>query len=183
MNNTTKNIELIWKDCRDQLLRFILSKVHNRDLAEDILQNVFLKIIAKIDTLKNPAKLKSWLYQLTNNTIIDHFREKKQGELNGCESILQDSEDDNINELVGGWILPIINELPDKYSEALILSEIKGVSQKELARKLGISYEGAKSRVQRGREMIKAKLMECCCFCVDKYGNVIDYQLRDENCI
>lgn len=183
MNSTTNNIELIWEAFHDQLLRFILKKVHNKDFAEDILQSVFLKIISKIDTLKDSSKLKSWLYQIANNAITDHFREKKLTGPGEDDNFDPDDEvDGNINEEVGGWILPIIEELPEKYREALILSEINGISQKALASHLGISYEGAKSRVQRGRALIKDRLTQCCCFYIDKYGNILDYQRRDENC-
>lgn len=183
MNKSTTDIEMIWQECHDQLLRFILGKVRNTTTAEDILQTVFLKIMSKINTLKNPGKLKSWLFQVTNNTIIDHYRGNKFSEYSGEDNYdLEDDLNENINELVGSWILPIIKDLPEKYQEALILSEIKGISQKELATHLGISYEGAKSRVQRGRIMLKEKLNQCCCFYADKYGNILSYQRRDNNC-
>lgn len=64
---------------------------------------------------------------------------------------------------------PIISTLPDKYREALMLSDIKGVSQKEIAEQLNISYSGAKSRVQRGREMLKATYEKCCDISTDVY--------------
>ena len=68
-----------------------------------------------------------------------------------------------------------------KYNEALYFTEIKGFSQKELAEKLNISYSGAKSRVQRGRILLKNLLTECCTFHVDAYGTIIDYEKNQEN--
>ena len=78
-------------------------------------------------------------------------------------------------------IIPMIKTLPDKYKEALEMSEIEGVSQKEMAKKLNISYSASKSRVQRGREKLKEILIECCEIKTDKYGNVIEYHKRNQS--
>ena len=59
------------------------------------------------------------------------------------------------------------------YKESLILSDLEGLSQKELAAKLNISYTGAKSRVQRARQMLKASILKCCNYKFDKFGNII----------
>lgn len=180
-NDYQGDIELIWQENHDKLLGYIVSKVKNKEVAEDILQNVFVKILSKLGTLKDHTKLKSWLYQITSNSIIDHFREKiKQVQL---ETELNEESDDtngNLNEIVASWLTSTIEELPTKYREALTLSEINGISQKEMAKQLGMSYAGAKSRVQRGRVLLKDKLNQCCCYCADKYGNIISYQRRED---
>jgi len=68
------------------------------------------------------------------------------------------------------------------YREALILTEYQGLTQKELGEKLGISFSGAKSRVQRAREKLKTMLLDCCHFEIDRLGRVIDYQPRCDCC-
>ncbi len=179
----TNNIELIWNDYYDHLLIFILKRVHDKATAEDILQNVFLKILTNLKSLKDNTKLKSWLFQITRNAIIDFYRESKP-----VQEILIDVLDEeeksaiNVTEEVESWIYPFILMLPEKYREALILSEIKGMSQKDLASFMGISYPAAKSRVQRGRALLKTKLTDCCIFYTDKYGNVMDYRQNPQNC-
>jgi len=75
----------------------------------------------------------------------------------------------------------MIKTLPDKYRDALEMSEINGVSHKEIAEELNISYSGAKSRVQRGREKLKEVLLHCCEIKADKYGNIIEYHERDKS--
>ena len=181
--NDHNYIESIWNEYHKQLLMFILKWVSDKDTAEDILQNVFMKILSRINSLKDNTKIKNWLFQITRNTIIDHFRESKVSE--NIPSDLQE-EDDEINndiiEEVGNWISPFIRSLPEKYQEALYLSEIKGMSQKDLAAHLGISYTGAKSRVQRGKKMLKEKLTQCCIFHTDKYGNIMDYDHKKNSC-
>ncbi len=176
------NIESLWKEYYNQLLMFVIKRVSDKAIAEDILQDVFIKIISNIESLEDSTKIKSWIFQITRNTIIDHFRDSK---LSGNIPLSLDEENDgvknDITEEVGSWISPFINSLPDKYHEALILSEINGMSQKDLATHLGISYAGAKARVQRGRAMLKEKLTQCCLFHTDRYGNIFDYNHNDNN--
>jgi RNA polymerase sigma-70 factor (ECF subfamily) len=85
-------------------------------------------------------------------------------------------------EEVSSWISPFIMGLPKKYRDALILSEINGMSQKDLAVHLGISYAGARSRVQRGRRLLKEELTQCCIFHTDKYGNIMDVNRKSDDC-
>jgi len=177
------NIESIWEEYYDHLLMFILKKVPDKSTAEDILQDVFIKILSNIDSLIDSTKLKNWIFQITRNAIIDHYRKSKPSE---NISLFLDNEDidanDDVTKEVGSWIFPFIITLPEKYKEALILSEINGMSQKEMADHLGISHAGAKSRVQRGRTMLKEKLTECCIFHADKYGNIMDYSHNPDDC-
>ena len=74
---------------------------------------------------------------------------------------------------------PVIDSLDEKYREAVMLTELEGLSQKELASKLNLSYTGAKSRVQRGRIAMKDKFAKYCTFKYDSCGSVIGY---DSSC-
>ena len=142
-----------------------------------------MKIISNIESLQDSTKLKNWLFQITRNTIIDHFRESITTE--SISTDLPEEADETNSEImeeVGNWISPFISRLPKKYQEALILSEINGMSQKDLATHLGISYAGAKSRVQRGRAMLKKELTQCCNFHADKYGSILDVNPRTREC-
>ena len=79
---------------------------------------------------------------------------------------------------LSGCIPAFLDSLPEKYREALFEVEINGLSQLELAKKLDISYSGAKSRVQRGREKLREALLDCCDIAADKYGNILEYSPR-----
>ena len=74
-------LETIWRENHDQLLSFINKRIKNKEESEDILQEVFIKILSKIGTLKDSSKLQSWVYQMTRNAIIDYIRKKKFEEL------------------------------------------------------------------------------------------------------
>jgi RNA polymerase sigma-70 factor (ECF subfamily) len=154
----TKNIEAIWIDYHDKLLGFIQKRVKDKSTAEDILQDVFVKILNKIDTLKEDSKILKWLYQLTRNTIIDYYRSNKNID-DLPESLMQELADsESETEEMKRCLMPVIDGLDKKYREAIILTEMEGLSQKDLASKLNISYTGAKSRVQRGRAAIKKSI-------------------------
>ena len=177
------HIEAVWNEYYDQLLRFISKRVPEKATAEDLLQNVFLKMLTNIESLKDSTKIKSWLFQITRNAIVDYYR-KAQRPGNIAESLPEENDEisDDVMEEVESWVAPFINRLPEKYREALILSEIKGMSQKEMALYLGISYSAAKTRVHRGRLLLKQKLTECCIFYTDKYGNIMNYESNPNYC-
>src|SRR5260221_14706069 len=93
----------------------------------------------------------------------------------------EDRFDDVVSELIP-CIQEMIDDLPVDYRQALLLTEYEGLTQRELAERLGLSLSGAKSRVQRAREKLKAMLLDCCHFEFDRLGKIIDYQPRCACC-
>ena len=172
MNDTEK----IWMNFENKLRSFILSKVQVKDDTEEILQELFVKIHSKINSLRDETKLQSWIYQIARNLIIDYFRKNKK-EINNehNEVVFEEFTDDNpeMSEAIDDMI-KMMSDLPPEYCEALCLTELEGLSQKEYAEKIGISYSGAKSRVQRSRKMLRDMLMNCCHYEFDKYGTVLE---------
>ena len=77
---------------------------------------------------------------------------------------------------------PMIDELPEQYRDALILSELEGKTQQEVSVIQDISLSGAKSRIQRGRGMLKALMLQCCKIEFDKSGRPIDYSKKEPHC-
>ncbi len=173
------DIEPIWKEYHNKLHGFILGRVGDKSTADDILQDVFLRIHSRIDTLREDSKLQSWIYQITRNAIIDFYRKHKPME-KLPESLAVAGTDASVKaeEAITGCVLPMIERLPHHYRQAVLLSEIEGKTQKEVAGKQGISLSGAKSRVQRGRSIIKDMLMDVCLFEFDNQGNAIDYRSK-----
>ena len=116
-----QSLEKIWKEFSKSLLRFIISKVSSREDAEDILQEVFIKIYKNINTLKENQKLKSWVYSITRNTVIDFYKRKKIKISEFNEAFLQieeEKEDSGFLE-ISGCLSHMITNLPEKYSQAL----------------------------------------------------------------
>ncbi|WP_186429675.1 RNA polymerase sigma factor SigZ [Clostridium sp. BSD9I1] len=175
-----ENIKSIWNDFRAELLYFIKTKVKDEYAAEDILQEVFIKVYKSIEQLEDPTKLKSWLYTTTNNTIIDYYRRKQNiPELDEIEDIpIIEDNAKNMNEEIAECIKSMLHELPDKYKQSLKLYEYNRMKHKDISEKLNLSLSGSKTRVQRARNQLKEMLMECCEFELDAYGNIIDYKRK-----
>lgn len=177
-----KTTESIWNEYHLKLASFIRSRVAE-DVADDLLQDSFIKIHTRIDSLKEGIKLESWLYQVTRNTIIDHYRSKRTTEeLPDWIQQPQLKEDEVIRKELSTCLEPMIKELPDKYHKAVQMSEIENKTQQEVADLEGISLSGAKSRVQRGRVLLKIMLHDCCNFEINKDNQVISYEKRDPDC-
>jgi RNA polymerase sigma-70 factor (ECF subfamily) len=161
----------IWNDTLEKLKSFVFKYTHDRDVAADIVQDVFLKVHAKINQVRESDKLSGWIFQVTRHTITDYFR-KKSKKINPTD-IDWESEEVSLNDCVSSCLSDMLATLPEKYRQALELTELKNVSQLELAETLGISYSGAKSRVQRARQLLKAKMNEQYNIKMDTYGNVV----------
>lgn len=174
----TVSVENIWQEFSVKLRQFIRGRVSDDATADDILQDVFLKIQKRLGQLDDSSKLQGWLYLIARNAIIDHYRvRKKTVEL--PETLLDETANDD-PDIEGLKIAfrRMIDALPEPYREAIVLTELEGLTQKELAERLGISVSGAKSRVQRGREQLKRALLDCCQFEFDRRGQVIDCSPR-----
>lgn len=170
----------VWNNINDRLTNFVYGKVKNAELTKDIVQDVFLKVFSKADTLRDNKKMVAWIYQIARNEIINHFRKiKPTGMIK--DVALEEQEEETLTTELSECLHPLIASLAPKYREALILADIEKMSQKEIAVKLNISYSGAKSRVQRGREMLKLTMEECCAITTDVYGNVLDYKVKKNN--
>jgi len=175
--------QLIWEQFNQRLRNFILSRVNDPEDADDLLQDVFVKIHQNIHKLRDDERLLPWLYQITRNTITDHYRKQRPNTTLPDEELLADlPKKPTAADEIALSLKEFITDLPPKYSQALMLTEFENISQKDLAGRLALSHSGAKSRVQRGRALLKQNLEDCCQFEFDRYGHLIDYTPNESNC-
>ena len=170
--------EAIWRMLSDRLRQFIRTKVSAAADAEDILQNVFLRIHQNVGRLRDSDRLEPWVFQIARNAIADHFRKSRPGPLDETVEPALPTGDtsDNLNGEVADCLGKLIEQLPDSLQRAVKLYEQEGVSQQEIAARESISVSGAKSRVQRGRKHLRDLLEQCCQFQFDRHGNVLAWQ-------
>ena len=171
------NIETVWEALHHRLRNFILKRVNDENIADDILQDVFLKIHLQMRSLRDADRLEAWVYQIARNAIIDHYRHPNPiVELNEDLSAPElEAPEPNAADEIAASLREMAEALPEPYREALLLTEFQGMSQQQLADRQGLSLSGAKTRVQRARQKIKAALLSCCHFEFDRYGRIVDY--------
>jgi RNA polymerase sigma-70 factor, ECF subfamily len=175
-----RQIKEIWEDLHQELKKFIFSKIKNIDVSEDILQDVFLKIHLNIHTLSDCSKLTSWVYQITRNAVADYYRKTNlESQIAGFDFAEREGEEPLYLSL-DNCINQKINKLSEKYKQAILLAYFDNYSQVAVAEKLNISYSGAKTRVQRGREKLKELIVDCQNVETDNKGNLIAYQNRQK---
>ncbi len=186
MNNRSDEIvSRVWEESRSRLRSFIARRVRNDADAEDILQDVFIKIYQNIEKLRAPDRIYPWVFQTTRNAITDHYRSNGADFTpveEDAEAFAFEPEDSILEEEVLNCLEPMISELPAKYREAVMLADIKGLTQKELSERLDISLSGAKSRVQRGREKLRDVLLDCCLVEFGRSGKVVEFEPQKRDC-
>jgi len=174
--------EQMWREYRATLHRFIRKRINDPIIAEDLVQEVLLKAFSQLDRLKKKEKLLPWLYQITRNALIDHFRRSKPAQEIDEAMLVENADMDEAAEReLACCVLPFIQRLPLPYQQAVMFSEIEGVKLKQVAAQQGLSLSGVKSRVQRGRQMLKTMFLECCRIEQDRRGGVSDYEAK-KNC-
>ena len=167
---------------------FVARRVNNPADVDDIVQDIFLRVHQKLDTLQQTDRLHAWMYQIARNAITDYYRsprrrreEQMPGTLAASLTDPDDATDDALSE-IAGCVAPILNALPDQQREAIQLTEFNGMSQRTAADALGISHSGMKSRVQRARKQVKDSLLNCCQIELDRRGGIINFTPPAEGC-
>lgn len=174
---TTKQV---WTSYSEDLKRFIISKVKHAAIADDILQDTFIKIHKKLHTLKDITKLKSWCFTIARNSILDYWKStNKTFEIANHEKETVALEHEHTEQ---DCLRGILKNLPKKYRDPLFLSDIKGLKQQEVANQLQQSLPTTKSQIQRARKLIAQGFMDCCGFEINKKGNLVGEIQDEEDC-
>ena len=161
----------VWQQYSEDLKRFILSKVKDSAIADDILQDTFIKIHTKLHTLKDITKLKSWCFTVARNAILDYFKaSNKTFEFANFETETQLEETIHTEK---DCLRGILQNLPKKYRDPLFLSDIKGLKQAEVAEQLKQTISTTKSQIQRARKLIAQGFMDCCGYVLNEEGKLV----------
>lgn len=176
MSITTENV---WTGFRARLLSYIRARARSSQDAEDILQDVFVKVHRQLETLEDDTHLAAWLYRVTHNTIVDHYRRKQPIPAEVDPAAAFEDDIPIAEQRLAPFLDTLIADLPAIYREALTLTELEGLTQSEMGKRFDLSPSGAKSRVQRGRTMLRDQLLDCCNIELDCSGHVTDFESRN----
>jgi len=173
---------VIYRDFDAGLRRFLGRRLSDPAAVEDVLQETYLRIHRRADSLREPGRLQGWVYQIAHNALVDHYRRQRETvELTDAVPVEPDDENEAQRELALS-VQGMLRCLPEKYGQALRLTEFEGLTQTALAERLGLSLSGAKSRVQRAREKLREALLDCCHVELDRLGQVLHYEPRCAAC-
>lgn len=163
-----------WQQYEPELRGFVIRQLGNLATAEDLLQDAFLKAIAEgagFCQLENP---RAWLFRVTRNLLVDHYRRQKQTTGLDEEPPAPVTEIAAIDSLAE--CLPhALQDLDETDREAIERCDLEGMKQADYARAKGISLPGAKSRVQRARKRLKQALQARCQIRYDESGSICCY--------
>lgn len=166
-----------------RLRAFIRRRVRDDALADDLAQETLLKVYRARASLRDDTRLEAWLYQIARGTIIDHYRRQRPAE--ELPAALAGESPDEVAAMRARVLVSMkrfLEELPEAYREPVRLAELEGLPLARIALRLDLSLTAVKSRVRRGRAMLKKKLQACCRFEFDRLGQLIGYERRQQLC-
>lgn len=175
---------------RDPVRRFVGARVRNAAVADDLTQEIFIRVIKQLPRVRDHRRVIGWIFQIARNVVSDHFRTARPFELyreqatseDGAKPEAVEREESQLRDELAIYVRGVVKGLPPVYREALLLTEYEGMSQVEMAKHLGIGISAAKSRVQRARQMVREIVEKCCHVEFDSYGTVVDCRERQGPC-
>ena len=177
--NKYSEISSLWIKYKEGLKYYILKKVKNEEMANDLSHEVLMKVYNSCCSNIEIKNVKSWMFQIAHNTTIDYLKKQTRFIENIPENY--DNDDQNVFLESDGIVELLIKLLPKKYAVPLELSDIKEFKQKEVAEKLNLSLTATKTRIQRARTLLKEKIIECSNLEQDENKNLISLEIKS-NC-
>jgi RNA polymerase sigma-70 factor (ECF subfamily) len=189
--STPPEPEALWRQSSARLRAWFERRTGNASDAEDLLQETFVRVHQRLDTLADAASVRAWVAAIARNVLADHHRRRAApGAAMGSMPEAADGrgadDEPNLDRTVAAWLEGFLEELEPEDAAALRMVDLEGRTQRELAAAQGLSVSGAKSRVQRARARLRARLEACCSLAFDAHGRIVDYERRrraaDEGC-
>ncbi len=174
--------QTIWTEYQLALKAYLSRRIANRDDVEELLQEIMLKTHQHLPTLRQDDTLRAWLFRIARNVTVDYYRKSgRKSEVNPDDLWYSDEPYDGTHALEG-CVEPFLNGLPSEDAELLRAVELNGVSQKDYAAELNLSYSTLKSRVQMARKKLHKRFTDCCNFEFGAVGGIVEYETKTGGC-
>lgn len=178
----------IFNTYQNQIYNYVLRMVRNQDIAEELTQEIFIKTYNNLSSFRGDSKLSTWIYGIATNTCLDHFRSSdfkkaeitegielnvlsEETDIEGIQKILS-IEEDLIKSEMADCIRDYIENLATEYRTVLILHDLEGFKNREIAHLLGCTLDTVKIRLYRARKKLQSVLALNCNFYRDE-NNVL----------
>lgn len=176
---TRAETEALWRESSSRLAAWFEREIGSAADAEDLLQETFVRVHARIDTLVDASSVRAWVGTIARNVLADYHRRRgAQAETSVAEEAMAPDRQNLIEQEVAAWLESFIAQLEPGDADALRFVDLGGHTQGELAERDGISLPGAKSRVQRARAKLRERLEHCCAFAFDSRGGLLSFEKR-----
>jgi RNA polymerase sigma-70 factor (ECF subfamily) len=168
-----------WGELEARLRPYVARRVPAPSDVDDVVQEVFVRMHRGVEGLRDGERFGGWVYRIAERAVADHLRSRMRHPLvrEGSAPPIElpaECDDSELEADLAQCVALFVARLPSPYREAITLTDLQGLSQKEAAEMLGLSASGMKSRVQRGRAQIRRFFEECCEISVDARGRVQD---------
>lgn len=170
------NVSSLWLEYKNGLKFYILKLVKDEDIANELSHEVLMKIYNSCCSGKEIRNVRSWIFQIAHNTTIDYLK-KSNKFTNEVPEIFEEDESNSYKE-AEELMIPLISLLPEKYALPLKLSDIEGIKQADVSKKINLSLTATKSRIQRARKLLKEKIVECSNLELDERGNLLSLEIK-----
>lgn len=173
-----------WRDIEARLRPYVARRVASAAEADDIVQEILVRVLKGLATLRDDESFGGWVYRVAARTIVDMGRSRARAPVAEGNDVV-DTASDAPDEASGlrsdlvECVALFVARLPSPYREAITLTELQGLTQREAAEMVGTSLSGMKSRIQRGRDRIRTMFEACCEISVDCRGRVVECEARD----
>lgn len=180
-------LETIHKSFEKELADLVCRKVKHQDYCQDIIQEVYLKILLNQSKIEKADNISAYLTRLTTNTVVDYYRRKSKSLIIN-ETLPETSSEpdetvDSTYKLADCCLRSFIDSLPEIYRNAIIMVELDALKIKDYAVVANITLTNAKARVQRARKMLREVILRCCNYEFDSYGNIVSCKKNgDHSC-
>ena len=176
-----ETLQDIWSELGGRLRAFVARRVNDAHAADDITQDVLLKVQTQLDALPPEDKLPAWVFAVARNAVVDYYRARAvrdHATINDVDAAAGPGEGDDAEprRQLARCLARMVEQLPEPYREAMKLADLEGLTQQEVAARVGVSLSGAKSRVQRARQQLREMIEDCCRVERDARGGVVDME-------
>ena len=163
MGGDRRAMETLWCEHRGWVAAVLLAHKSVDDHLDDLLQDVAMTVVSKIDTLRDPQHLRSWLRTVAINTARASARSGKvrpwhrpRGE--APETQVEPTPDPNLLDEEAQRLLEVVRSLPEAYREPLMLRAVQGMRGRHISRIMGLSEATVETRIARARRMVRERL-------------------------
>jgi RNA polymerase sigma-70 factor (ECF subfamily) len=183
IDDSELRFQQIYGEYREKICRYLTRMVGDTE-AEDLTQEVFVKVELALDAFRGESRLSTWVYKIATHAALDRLRasqnsRKKQLSLKEIAETEEDkdiwtdrkrssTEQHVIHREMNGCIRGIIEALPDAYRYVIVLSELEGFKDSEISEIMGLSLRAVKIRLHRARAALKQELTKACVFYRDE---------------